>query len=414
MDRPISSAEHRRRRFKWIFGAVLTVLALFGGARLIAMLMRPTLERDDFATTRVERGPVAAAIETAGLLAPEREIALAAPADTRVLRVIRKPGSHVRAGDPILQLDTAALELERETLAQQLAAKENAKRQAALRHEKQTNEDRGKLELIALDLRYMDARHRQQRQLFDQGLTSMEELQQAELQLEKKKVEQRQLEDAQRDGEAAQEAEQQGLDLEIALLRKSMARAEDRLARAAAYAPSDGVVTWVVEAEGSSVRSGEPLARIADLSRFKVSATISDFYAGRINEGQHATIRVGDAKLPGRVIRLLPEVTNGVISFEAIFEHRDDLVLRPNQRVDVYLRTARRDSVLRVRRGPAIPGPGRHDVFVIRGGSAVRTRIEAGVTGPDYAEIISGLAEGDEVILTQLERYAHLSNIPIN
>ena len=114
------------------------------------------------------------------------------------------------------------------------------------------------------------------------------------------------------------------------------------------------------------------------------------------------------------MIRLLPEVTNGVISFEAIFEHRDDLVLRPNQRVDVYLRTARRDSVLRVRRGPAIPGPGRHDVFVIRGGSAVRTRIEAGVTGPDYAEIISGLAEGDEVILTQLERYAHLSNIPIN
>jgi len=413
MDRPIPKSEQARRKWAPVVALAVAVVAVALAARIGLGLFQASLARDELLTGMVDRGDVAAAIETTGSLTPEREIALAAPADTRVLRVLRQPGARLAEGEPILALDVAALELERETLAQKLASLENDRRQTVLGFRKQENEDRGKLELIELDLRFLEARHRQQKLLRDKGLASLEALQQAELELEKKRVEKRQLEDARVDAAVGHEAELEGLRLELALTRKALARAEERLEQGAARAPAAGVLTWVVEAEGSAVRAGEPLARIADLSRFKASAKISDFYADRISEGQPAMVRVGNQELAGRVIRLLPEVADGALGFEAAFDQGETVDLRPNQRVDVFLQTQRRQDVLRVRRGPALVGPGRAVLFLIRGDKAVRTTVEVGVFGAKYIEIIAGLAEGDEVILNDLSEYAHRDSIKL-
>ena len=413
MDREISRSEQMRTKMKPIVLTVLVATLLLLGLRWGAVMLRPQLKRGEIMTAKVERGPVTAAIETTGVLEPAREIVLSAPANTRVLRVLKRPGSVVSSGESILELDTSELELAAATTRQDLQVRENTKARTELRYGKETRELNGRLELARLDLAFLEARYKQQQQLFEQGLASLEEVEQAKLTLDKTRVEKQQIEESLRESSAERQAELDGLDLELALLRRSLEQAENDLVRASALAPEAGILTWVAEEEGSAVTAGSPLARIADLSDFKVLATISDFYAQRLRTGQEVSVRIGNQEIPGRVERLLPEVTDGSLSFEVRFQDQPGFPLRPNQRVTVYLRTERREETLRVKRGPAIPGPGNHEVYVIKGDKAVRTPVQAGVTGLTYTEIISGLEPGEVVILTELQRFGGLSSIPL-
>jgi len=399
MDRPVSQRDQWLKRLRPMAAVLVGVVAILVLGQVARRLMRPSLDRAKLAIARVERGPVTAAIETSGVLVPQRETSVTAPAETRVLRILKKPGAPVARGEAILALDTTELELELETLRQQLALKENARRQERLRFEKRDGELAGEIELAALDLRYLEARLGEQRRLFAKGLSRREALEQASLLYEKKKLEQRRLDQARIDARAAHTASGEGLLLEIALLRKSRARTQARLDRATTGAPVSGVLTWVVEEEGSTIRSGEPLARIADLSHFRCRASLSDFYADRVFIDQTVRVRTGDRDLPGTIARLLPEVKDGVMAFEIAFDQPDDLGLRSNQRVEVFLETGGRDDVRRIKRGPALPGTGTHRVFVIGTDRAEAREVRIGLTGMGFAEVLSGLEVGESVIL---------------
>ena len=48
---------------------------------------------------------------------------------------------------------------------------------------------------------------------------------------------------------------------------------------------------------------------------------------------------------------------------------------------------------------------------MLKGGEAVKTRVRLGVSNADHYEAVSGLAEGDEVVLSEMADYAHLSRV---
>ena len=413
MDRPISKNNGSGKWMKWALGMMAMAISAYFGFQFIASAFGPSLKREDIMAGTVDQGPVSAVIETTGVLTPEHERVLTAPGETRILRVVRKPGTLVAKGDPILELDTTALELERDSLMQQVGVKENTQRQTILQFERDAKQKQAELELVELDLKFYEAQYRQQAQLFEKGLSSKDALQQAELQMEKTRVEKRQLLEAVEDAKSSHRIALEGYKLELDLLQKSLGSAEKLLRRATTNAPADGVLTWVVEAEGATVRSGEPLARIADLTNFKVTANISDYYADRIQNHQAAKVRVGEEELDGQVLRLLPEVTNGTMAFEVGFDNREGLPLRPNQRVTVFLVTSKRMDVLRIRRAAAFSSPGQMPAFVLRGNNAVRTMVEIGITGSNYTEIVAGLKKGDQVILNDLSAMKDHPVIPV-
>lgn len=60
---------------------------------------------------------------------------------------------------------------------------------------------------------------------------------------------------------------------------------------------------------------------------------------------------------------------------------------------------------MKIKRGPAIPGEGTHDIFVIRGDVALKTPVQIGMSSFEESEILSGLIEGDEVIISDMSDY---------
>jgi len=84
--------------------------------------------------------------------------------------------------------------------------------------------------------------------------------------------------------------------------------------------------------------------------------------------------------------------------------------LRSNARVDVYVVTDRRNNALRVRRGALGQGD-KEDVYVVRNNVVMPVPVRWGIGGHDYIKPLAGLAEGDEVVISNMNDYAGVKSL---
>lgn len=160
------------------------------------------------------------------------------------------------------------------------------------------------------------------------------------------------------------------------------------------------------------MQKGAVLARLADLSSFRVEATVSDVHASRLAAGLPVKIKLNEtATLDGEVARINPTVTNGVITLVVNLADKANVQLRSNLRVDVFIVTDHKERVLRIKKGPFANGDGTREVFVIRGESAFKTPVRFGIASADHYEAVQGLLEGDEVIISDMTDFMHVKEV---
>lgn len=411
MDRPLDPEVSRRRRtLRILLGAsALGVTALVAAG--FGSLLSPSVGRSEIVTALVDRGPVAGAISASGTVVPEAEQVLSAPADVQVARVVRRPGSPLAPGDPILELSMGASRIALEKVSQDLALKENAAERTRLDLRDRLSDLDATVKVKGLQLENFRAAVRRNRALFSEGLVSQELLKQSELDEARTGVELARLEEQARFARRTAETTLAGLALEQATLRKERDEAARTMAWAVTRADRAGVLTWVADQVGASLRKGDVLARVADLTSFRVDATAPDVHASRIAAGMRAVVRVGEARLAGSVARVLPSVQNGLVTIQVALDEKTSPLLRPNLRVDVELQTERKESVVRVPKGAFGAAPEGADLFVVKGDRAFRRHAAFGLTGSEHLEVTSGLAPGDEVVLTDMTPYLHSESI---
>lgn len=173
------------------------------------------------------------------------------------------------------------------------------------------------------------------------------------------------------------------------------------------------MVTWVNEEIGATVNAGEPLARVADLSSFKIKATISDTYAEQLKVGGPVTVRINNTDLRGEIANIQPKVENGIITFYVRLQEKNHQALRSNLRVEVFVLTDFRPNVLRVKNGPFFTGATEQAVFVVEGDKATRRLLKTGASNLDFVELQGDIAAGERIILSNTKEYAHLSEIQL-
>jgi HlyD family secretion protein len=413
MDRPLApEIPRRQRRRRLAFGGTAACVAVVAYLWLPS-IVGPTISRDRIRTARVERGIVDATIAATGLVVPEIEQVLASPVDARVLRVLQRPGAHLAVGEPILELDVSQARLDVDKITQDLAIKANAQAQKRLALDKSLIDLDSRTEIKRLELASLQSQLARDRQLSSQGLLSVEQLKKSELATSQAEIQLKQITAERANAREATHAELEGLDLEIGKLRKEEAEAARQLTLASPRAGRDGVLTWVVTEEGAAITKGQPLARVADFSSFRVDASISDVYARQLRVGLPAVVMAGEQRFDGAVAEVNPTVTNGVMTVVIALQDRSNPTLRSNLRTDVEIVTARKADAVRVRRGPFATGEGSAEVFVVRGDRAVKVPVTFGLSSQTYFEVTSGLTAGDEVIVSDMRDYLRLREIRV-
>lgn len=411
MDRDIAPDVRRRaitRRAATAAVAVAAIVFVFAAA---VSWLRPSIHRRDIQTAVVERGPVDATLQASGTIIPAVEQVVSAPLDSRVLRIVRRAGDRVRAGDPLVELDTATARLALDRLSEQLAQKDNEQAQLRLRLDDGIALLRAQIEQKVLDEQIAKFKATQNDTLHREGLVAEQEKLAAATTAKKSGIELAQLREALTRAERSAQAQLAAGEMSMRLLRTERGEAQRQLDLAMMRADRDGVVTWIVPNAGAAVRNGDVVARIADLSSFRIAATIADMYVARLASGMRVRVRVDDATtLMGTIASVEPRVENGQARFFAELDDRTNPKLRNDVRVDVYALVGRRAGTLRVKRG-ALGQTENEQVFVVKGDRLVAVPVRWGLAGENEIECLNGLAPGDQVVISNMTDYSGVKEL---
>ena len=100
-----------------------------------------------------------------------------------------------------------------------------------------------------------------------------------------------------------------------------------------------------------------------------------------------------------------PLSKNGVISFTVQLEEDNHRRLRSGLKTDVYVMNAVKDDVLRIANSSYYVGKGEYELFVVNGDQLLKRKVQLGDSNFEYVEVVSGLQEGDEVVVSDMNAY---------
>jgi HlyD family secretion protein len=414
MDRPLDDDTLRRRLKRRVFRIGLAAGGVLALLFLLSSLLRPSLGRDEIRTAFVRRGSIEGTISATGAVVPNFEQVIASPAETRLLAVRKKPGDAVKKGESVLSLDPSELNLALERIGRELTLKENGKARLRLDIERTLDELDGQLNIKNLRLEYLRSKSAQGDKMIAIGAISKDQLDQTKLEERIAGIEKEDLEKSIRSTKLSLENQLEGITAEVRTMLKEKEDIQRQLKLLSCEADRQGVVTWVRDEIGSSIHRGDLVVRIADLGSYRVEAALSDVHASALTRGMPAVVRLNDSTLAGELETVYPNVENGVVRITVSLKNPANSALRPNLRVGVSLVTSRRDGALLLKKGAFLTGGNRQELFVIAGGTARRTVVTSGVVGFDEVEILDGLAEGDEAIISDMGDYSNTTEVTIH
>lgn len=181
----------------------------------------------------------------------------------------------------------------------------------------------------------------------------------------------------------------------------TVASLKQRVAELNVRSPVDGMVANLAQPQKTLVPANAALLTVVDLSAFEVEFQVAESYAGAIKPGMSAEITLEGRTVPGTVTAISPEVRQSQVTGRVKFNGGQPPGLRQNERTAVRVVLDERDQVLKFDRGPFIDEATRA-VYVVRGGRAVRVPVTLGAASVGEIEVLSGLAAGDQVVISDM------------
>ncbi|MDQ2771122.1 MAG: HlyD family efflux transporter periplasmic adaptor subunit [Bacteroidota bacterium] len=415
MDRAIAaSTQNQRKRRRWLLtaGAVLLVL---GAVLAFRSVLKPGLGRNDILTATVEMGEVEASLTAAGTVIPGREAVLTSPIQSSIRRVLLAVGARVQPGQTIVELDKELANSSLAKLDDEQLRNQNKNSQLQLNLERSLNDLRSQARVQAVKVRSLQSALRDEQQLLKIGGGTAENVRQAELNLTVAQLEADRLTRQIQTQQRSNAADVRELGYTVSMQQRSIAELAGKLRQADISSRQAGVLTWVNDNLGSTVQAGDALARVADLSSFRVRATISDTYADALHVGDAVKLRINDLDLRGTVASISPSVEKGVVTFFAQLDNPHHPALRPNLRADVFVITRAHHGVLRVKNGPFYQGGKEQPVFVLTNdGRVMRRTARFGDSNFDFVQIVGGLRAGEEIVVSDMKEHLETPELTLH
>ena len=173
----------------------------------------------------------------------------------------------------------------------------------------------------------------------------------------------------------------------------------------------EGVLQVVPVQVGQRVASGANLARVAVPGRLKAELRIPETQAKDIEIGQRAVVDTRNGEVEGKVARMDPAAQNGTVLVDVAFTGALPRGARPDLSVDGTVELERLDNVLYVGRPAFGQEQGTISLFKVTAGTceapeaAERVQVKLGRSSVNTVEILSGLAERDCVILSDMSAW---------
>ena len=392
---------------KKVRNAVMIVvgLAAIGGITYGLTKLKPaapTLDSSTAVIETVKRGEMVRDVRGNGTLVPDVTRWVPAPADGRIERILLKAGVEVDSSTVIAELSNPQLEQQATDTELQVKAAEADRENLKVRLESDTMTQKSAIATINAQYSQAKLQLDADEVLGKQGLVSELTLKISRVNVQdlanRLKVEQERLAVAARSTKAqlnAAESRLQQLRALATLRRQDVNNLKVR-------AGTGGVLQQVLVTEGQQVTPGTNIARVADPTSLKAVLRVPETQIKDMRVGQHAIVDTRNGLIEGQVSRIDPAAREGTFEIDVSLNGPLPPSARPDLSVDGTIELERLHDVLKVGRPAFGQAQQTIGMFVLTpdGTEAERRTVRLGRNSVSTIEIIEGLREGEQVIIS--------------
>ncbi|MBI5787589.1 MAG: efflux RND transporter periplasmic adaptor subunit [Candidatus Schekmanbacteria bacterium] len=381
----------------------------------------------------VKRGDLKVVVEATGRVIPEQEVEIKCKASGEIIKLPVDVSDMVKKGDLLLQLDPDDEERSVKQAEVTLAGSEARLSQSKLNlkiaeRDLASERIRSEADLKSAEAKLKEtaAKLARAQQLFEKKMISSAELDtiqsgqaQAAADLENARA---RIDDL-KTKEVEINSKREDIEIAVAQVESdqlSLSDARERLKDTKVAAPIDGVVSGknvqigqIIASGISNVGGGTTVLSLADLSRIYVLVAVDESDIGKIVNGQPAQIMVDahpDTIFRGQVMRVATKgtITANVVTFEVKVEvtGENKRLLMPEMTANVEIAADQKHAVLLVPVAAIERRQQNQIVWMSKPDGSLQERtVETGVSDGASLEILSGLMEGEKVILIPEEEW---------
>ena len=353
-------------------------------------------------TSVVDRGQVYISIEANGVVEPENEVIILNPFNSVIRKINKEPGSRVKQGETIIELDDKPTRDEIEQISDQLEVKSNSLERSRLEGQMARIDLDYNVEVKKLKISSIKAQLADEEQLLSVGGISSAKLDETKQNLVLAEKDLKMVQEKNAIRLKQMKTEENGLNLQIEIQKKQLTDRIELLNKLNIKAPSDGIILSVSGKVGEKVGNDKTLITMSDLTTFKIKGLVDEKYSDYVKTGNPVFALAENEKLNGTIGNVTPTVADHKIQFNVHLERNNNPKLIPNQTVKLQIFKSIKDEVLRVDANNNFKANTEQTVYVLDTGNMVSRTVYFGIKGSDYQEVISGLNEGEEVILSEM------------
>jgi HlyD family secretion protein len=412
MDRKISPQRNPLKR------AILLLIGFSVVALLVYWLLNVpsgkalSVVTERIAISTVQSGIFEDFIPIRGRVTPAKTVYLDAVEGGRVERILVEDGASLKAGDLIVELSNASLQLSVLGNEARVAEQLNNMRSIELSLEQNRLEHKRNLVDIRYQIKLLTRQVSREQKLVKTGAVSQSAFYDTYDTLDWYKSRlaltlESQQSDARMQGE------------QLVFLKNTTKRLESNLAisrqnldNMSVKAPVDGKLSGFNIEVGQSIGRGERLGQIDTPNDYKVTAFIDEFYLGRVDIEQQATY--DDYAMV--VSKIYPQVQNGQFEVDFKFTQAQPSDIRRGQTIQTKLTLGDASEALLIPNGAFYQDTAGNWIFVVTqdGNQAVRRTVRLGRRNSRFIEVIEGLDVGEKVVTSPYTSYQDMALLKLN
>lgn len=188
----------------------------------------------------------------------------------------------------------------------------------------------------------------------------------------------------------------------LSLLRSNMEKLEVR-------APADGVLSSFNVEIGETRSAGERLGQIDIMDGYKMRASIDERYVSRVVQGQEAELDFGGKTYQLYVSKIYTGVTGGAFQVDMLFSSEVPDNIKRGQTIQMRLQFSTPTEALILKRGGFFQQTGGNWVYLVdpSGDYAIKRNIKLGRQNTRFYEVLEGLEEGEQVVVSSYENFGN-------
>lgn len=186
--------------------------------------------------------------------------------------------------------------------------------------------------------------------------------------------------------------------------------------------PVNGLVGNLAVEQKNQVSKNQAIMSVVDLTEFELDVDIPESYADDLAIGMLAEVNLDGQTHQAILVTISPEIENnqvkGRVRFAKFDSNGNQLSapsgLRQNQRLTTRILMESKTDVLMVERGQFLQSANGNVAYVVQDGLAYRTAIKTGARSLSVVEVLNGLREGQQIIISGTDQFNGVNTVLIS